>query len=316
MRLLILGYSSIVRRRVLPAARTVPVFRDIAVASRSHGAERGEDRVRWFADYERALAESGADVVYVSGVNSEHPRWIERALACGRHVMVDKPALPDAAAAAAMVALARRQRRALAEATVFMFHPQVARLQAIVADAIASSLRVTAVFSVPPLPPADFRYRADCGGGTLSDLGPYAVAANRLAFGAPPAEVRCRVLTRSGSPGVDTSFSVLMTHAEGGALAGHFGFTTSYQNRLSMLTDASAVDVERIFTTAPDAPATLRVRDAAGERLVTVPAADAFAEFLAAFAAAVAREELDPFYSALLEDAALLDRLRQSARST
>lgn len=314
MHLLILGYSSIVRRRVLPAARAVAAFSTISVASRSHGSTGGEGDVTWYSSYDDALSSSGAHIVYVSGVNSMHAQWVEAALERGCHVVVDKPALPDLSATQAMAALARRRRVGLAEATVFAFHPQVRTLKELIGDIEPAATRVSAVFSVPPLPLADFRYRTDCGGGSLADLGPYAVAVSRIVFGGPPATVNCRVLTRSDAPGVDTSFSVLMTYQSGGAVAGHFGFTTAYQNRLSVLTRSSAVDVDRVFTSAPDAPGALRVRDAAGERVVKASAADAFAEFLAAFAGAVDRDVFDEFESSMLADAALLDRLRQSAR--
>jgi predicted dehydrogenase len=300
---------------VLPAARAVAAFDRISVASRSHGAATGEHDVTWYADYRDALQSGRSDVVYVSGTNSAHAEWITAALEQGCHVVADKPALPDLSTTEAMLALAGRKRVGLAEATVFAFHPQVAALKELIARADSASTRVTAVFSVPPLPRDNFRYRADCGGGSLSDLGPYAVAVNRIVFGASPETAACRVLTREGSPPVDTSFSVMMTHASGGAVAGHFGFGTAYQNRLSVLTAANAVDVDRIFTTDAGAPAGLRVRDASGERVVSVPAADAFAEFLDAFTRAADRHDFESFQSAMHADAVLLDRLRRAARN-
>ena len=295
MHLLILGYSSIVRRRVLPAARSVAAFDAISVASRSHGAAGPESGVTWYSDYDSALASSGARVVYVSGVNSAHGQWMAAALDRGCHVIVDKPALPDLRSTDAMVAHARQRGLGVAEATVFPFHPQVARLKALVADAGPESMRAYATFSVPPLPAGDFRYRSEFGGGSLSDLGPYAVAANRLLFGAAPATVTCRVLTSTESPPVDTSFSVLMTHDSGASIAGHFGFMTAYQNRLSVLTASRSIDVDRIFSSLPGVAATLRVRDASGDEVVTAPAADAFARFLEAFAGAVERNDFQPF---------------------
>lgn len=132
-------------------------------------------------------------------------------------------------------------------------------------------------------------------------------------FGAPPASVSCQVLTRTGHPAVDTSFSVLFTHGHGGAMAGHFGFVTAYENRVSVLTPSCSVEIERVFTTPPDAAGSLRLRDAGGERSVATPAADAFACFLRAFADAIDRSEFDAFESALLADATLLRRLRQAA---
>ena len=270
MHLLFLGYSSIVRRRVLPAARSVSAIRRISVASRSQGRDGAEGRIegggavdRWYPDYEDALASAAADLVYVSGANEYHAEWAMRALGHGCDVIVDKPAFVDLEAAQEAVQLARKQKRGLAEATVFLFHPQAAALRALVDPAEAPVIRATATFSFPPLPPGDFRYREACGGGSLYDLGPYAAGTNRLLFGFAPAGVHCAVLSRDRSTGdqVDTSFSVLLTHARGGSLAGHFGFVTAYQNRLSVVTRSRTIDADRLFTTPPDLACTLRVRE-------------------------------------------------------
>lgn len=322
MHLLFLGYSSIVRRRVLAAARSVAAIRRISVASRSQGQDGAEGRVddggavnQWYADYADALDDAAADLVYVSGTNAVHREWVLRALRHGCHVMVDKPAFLDLESAEAAVRLAREQGRGLAEATVFLFHPQAAALRALVDPAESAATRVTATFSFPPLPPDDFRYRADRGGGSLYDLGPYAAATNRLLFGRAPDGVHCMVLSRDAlrDPGVDTSFSVLMTHTGGGSLAGHFGFVTAYQNRLSVVTRSRTVDADRLFTTPPDLACTLRVREGDDDRAVPVAPGDAFALFLEAFIDATEWRDFEAFERALLEDAALLARMRQAA---
>lgn len=315
MHILFLGYSSIVRRRALPAAGSVPAIRRISVASRSHGsagAGPGVPGVGWFADYEEALASSGADLVYVSGANATHTQWVLRALEHGRHVIVDKPAFPDLDTARNAVELARSHGLGLAEATVFASHPQADALRELIAGAQAGALRATATFSFPPLPPQDFRYRAASGGGSLYDLGPYAAATNRLLFGTAPAGVHCAVLTRDRD--VDTSFSILLTHEHGGSLTGHFGFVTAYQNRLSVLTPSRSIEMERLFTTPPDMDCTVRVRGKDNtEHEVPVPAADAFARFIQAFTGAAARRDFGAFEQNLLEDAALVTRLRRAA---
>ena len=238
-----------------------------------------------------------------------------RALRHGCHVIVDKPAFLDLETAEAAARLAREQNRGLAEATVFLFHPQAATLRALVDPAESAVTRATATFSFPPLPPDDFRYRADCGGGSLYDVGPYAAATNRLLFGAAPDGVHCKVLSRDTARdgGVDTSFSVLLTHAGGGSLAGHFGFVTAYQNRLSVMTRSRTIDADRLFTTPPDLACTLRVREGHDDRAVPVAPADTFALFLEAFVDAIGRRDFGPFERALLDDAVLVARLRRAA---
>ena len=314
MHLLILGCSSIVTRRVLPAALACGRIHRISLASRTTADSPVPDRVTLYRDYDDAISASGADVAYVSGVNAAHAEWNARALTAGLHVMVDKPAVLDVASAESVVALARRVRRGIGEATVFVFHPQIAALRALVPPADLASTRATASFSIPPLPPSDFRYRHELGGGSLYDLGPYAAATSRLLFREPPATLACRVLSTRGT--ADTSFSMLLTYPGGGSLAGHYGFVTTYQNRLSVLTGSREVDAERIFSTPSDLACAMRVREPEGERLVAVPAADAFTLFLDAFTAAVDRGDFEAFESALLEDARLIARLRDASGHT
>ena len=181
MHLLFLGYSSIVRRRVLPAARTVSAIHRTSVASRSHGRDGAGGRVDgdgavdgWYADYEEALASAGADLVYVSGANADHAEWVMRALRQGCHVIVDKPAFLDLETAEAAVRLAREQDRGLAEATVFLFTRRQRRCA-------RSSIRPS---RVSPAPPPRSRFRrcrratsataptAEAGACTTSDPTP------------------------------------------------------------------------------------------------------------------------------------------------
>ena len=66
MRLLILGLSSLVQRRVLPALRTLSGVEQIDVATRRAAGDRAS--VGWtdgevFADYREALEQSRAELV-------------------------------------------------------------------------------------------------------------------------------------------------------------------------------------------------------------------------------------------------------------
>src|ERR1700687_2881419 len=95
MRLLILGYSSIVQRRVIPAAAKMEAIDEISIASKSHPEpnEGWPKRGRFFTDYQTALRQSDSDIVYLSLPNAMHECWAITALAAGKHVIVDKPAM-------------------------------------------------------------------------------------------------------------------------------------------------------------------------------------------------------------------------------
>ena len=72
MRFLIVGYSSIVARRALPALLRLPGIRAVDIASR-RPLQRTSLPENWsgrtYGDYQEAISASQADVVYVS------PSW-------------------------------------------------------------------------------------------------------------------------------------------------------------------------------------------------------------------------------------------------
>ncbi|MGB3934604.1 MAG: Gfo/Idh/MocA family oxidoreductase [Burkholderiales bacterium] len=311
--MLLIGHSRIGQRRVLPALRALPQVSAIAVASRRwRPAPQEAAGAQVFADYEDAIARSGAGLAYVSLENSDHALWAERALAQGMHVVVDKPAFLTAADARRLAALARERGRCLAEATVFTHHPQIEALRRSFGGAGAQPTRVVAVFSFPPLDPADFRYRRDRGGGALYDLGPYAAATSRVLFGRAPRNVSCEVLSRR-TDGIDTAFSVLMTYDGGGSLAGHFGFDTEYQNRILALGPGVSAELDRAFTLAPEAGNRLLLRRANVASEIALAPADAFERFLGAVFRAIGVRQWDGFPEALRADAELLESMRTIA---
>src|SRR6185503_6490134 len=77
MRLLILGYSSIVERRVMPAAAKVGAIEEISIVSKSRPRpERWPKQGLFFDDYETGLRSSHCDLVYLSLPNALHERWV------------------------------------------------------------------------------------------------------------------------------------------------------------------------------------------------------------------------------------------------
>lgn len=311
MNALLIGYSRIGQRRVLPALIGLEGVGNVSLASRRCKPEAAPAGVRFYQSYEEAIETSGADFAYVSLENSDHALWVERALEHGMHVLVDKPAFLSLHDARRLVQLAARRRRCLAEATVFPHHPQIEALQRVFAQAGTRPTRAVAVFSFPPLDPADFRYAKDRGGGALYDLGPYAVATSRVLFGRAPRSIECRVVARRDD-GLDLAFSLLLAYDAEASLVGHFGFDTEYQNRLLVLGPGVSAELDRAFTLPPDAGNLLRLRQNNAARGLPIEPADSFARFLAAALSAIDNGKWDAFPEALLADAELLAALRTS----
>lgn len=313
MKVLVIGHSRIARRRVLPALRGLSEVNGVAVASRSAEPTEIDPAIPLFNDYETAIKLSAASVAYISVANSDHVRWAERCLHAGMHVIMDKPACLTYNEARSLVDLATTKNRCLAEATVFSYHPQFQALRQAFQDAGSRIMRASAVFSFPPFEKNDFRNRRELGGGALYDLGPYAVATSRLLFGQEPSKVTCEITARQGIDRLDTAFSVLLTYDSGGAMVGHFGFDTEYQNYMHALGPGLSVELQRVFTLPPDVPGRLRMKrnNTEDERVITP--ADAFAIFLQSVLQAIGKGSWDSFTSAFLADAKLLSKLRRTS---
>jgi predicted dehydrogenase len=309
---LILGWSSLARRRVLPALRRIGATR-VDIASRAGSIDPSAAAGgRTFTSYDEALRTSDADVVYVSTRNHEHVEWTRAALESGRHTIVDKPAALSVDESEDLVALARSRGRLLAEANVWAWHPQIEAVRALI-DARGPVTRLSATFVFPWIARPNYRYEAACGGGALWDLGAYAVSCGRVLFGAAPDETAATIVKPAGEE-VETAFSVLMRYPGDRTVIGHFGMPFPYINRIECLGPALSATIERAFTTPADAP--VRIVDSSGgaPAAIEVPAADAFAHFLAGVRDAIATGGYDRFGDMLIADARALAQLCRAAR--
>jgi predicted dehydrogenase len=301
MKVLLLGYSSIARRRVLPALRTSGIESvDIASVSAETVEWSGAGQPRLFRNYEAALKETDADAVYISTVNNLHAEMAERALERGLHVAIDKPAFLSLEEAQRALDIATRNDRCIAEATVYSYHPRIATALQVFKEAQVDPTNIVAVFSFPPHPSHNFRYRAELGGGAMLDLGPYAITPGRVFFGEASSEIISRYLSSRNR--VDTSFSLMATYSMGRSIVGSFGYTTGYLNRLDLLGPGITVSMDRAFSPLADVTTELIVRREDQMATITIPPADTFALFFSDFFLAIAQRDYSRLAAAYPSD--------------
>lgn len=287
---LLLGYSSLVQRRLLSVLNKLVNVDAVAIASRkdlSLSSFEGTKVCRLYRDYDSALRSETSALVYISLVNAEHDRWARESLLSGHDTIIDKPSFLTPAALADCRSLAEEKGLRLGEALVYPFHPQVEKIREIFRVQGERPKRIVANFTVPPFPVTDFRYRQELGGGAFRDLGPYACSVGELFFGAWPLTSRAYVVERAES--VETAFSLLQTFPGGCSLVGHFGFTTCYQNNLKLYSESLSVSMNRFFTITPELENTILIERNGKAESVSVEACDPFGAYLEAFIAGSAQ---------------------------
>jgi NDP-hexose-3-ketoreductase len=317
MDVLILGYSSIVRRRVLPALISLAQVERIHIASRKGFSGKGipnAKRGRVFNEYRPALEECCPCLCYVSLPNSMHAEWAREALESGFHVIVDKPAITNIADAERLVEIADHKALCLAEANVWYYHPLTQAIKKVVDEKENPPLFLSATFSSPSLDPDNFRYNPDMGGGILLDRGPYAVSCGRVFFGGPPKEIVCRVVSFDRKRDVDISFNVMMVYLDGSFMQGFFSLESEYRNALSVISSSYCLDVDRIFTPPADYNGIISMRRNNQIETISVPAGDTFALFIADVLKSIHDGSFAYFSCILLEDAQVLHDMMLSAK--
>lgn len=305
MDVLILGASSIVGRRVVPALRAIEGIGEVVIASRRTDAPDlpGATIVRTPDHVD--LLDGPRRLVYVSLENGAHDRAATAALGSGHDVVVDKPAFLRPGVRGAALADARTRGTLLAESHVWAWHPQVARARQLLADRTIRA--VTSVFTFPDFPAGSFRHASALGGGALSDLGPYAISAAATLLGRRPDEVVADVHRRRPD-GLELSFSVRETYGDAVHL-GYYGFGSEYANRLEVIGDGISVVLEPAFTTRADQQVAVRVRERDEVRTLDIGPADTFGAFLAEAVAAVRTGRPEPLRDRLERSGAAFDRL-------
>ncbi len=156
-----------------------------------------------FGSYAELIARDDIDLVYVALPPSAHLEWCVKALANGKHVLVEKPFASNAQDAAQMVAAANASGRQLIEGFHYRFHPLFSSaLASLRSGAIGRIRHIEAVFNANlPDTPGELRYIEALGGGALMDLGCYCMHWIRTVAADEPTVVTARA--RCGAPGVD-----------------------------------------------------------------------------------------------------------------
>ncbi|TDP93314.1 putative dehydrogenase [Leucobacter luti] len=181
LRIGLLGASRIAELAIIEASRDTGDVR-AAVAARDPERARvfasKHDFESSHADYEALIADESLDLLYIGLPNGLHAEWTVKALRAGRSVLVEKPFAANLGEFDVVAAELERATGWAWEAFHYADHPLMSRLLDVVRSGEIGELREVQVAMLMPSPPAtDPRWNFELAGGTMMDLGCYAVNA-------------------------------------------------------------------------------------------------------------------------------------------
>lgn len=225
MKLAVLGAGKIVNE-FLPEAKKIPGLELAAIYGRRRevlepiAEEFGIPRV--YTDVDECLADPGIDTVWVAVPNTLHFEFSRAALLAGKNVICEKPFVLESAQLETLAELARERGLILVEAITTVHSesfgylrdllPSLGTLKLLSSEYAQYSSRMDAFRAGEPLHPS---FDPAHGGGSLMDLGVYAVHVIVGLLGEPKAISYAPNIER----GTDTSGVLTLEYPETTAIA-------------------------------------------------------------------------------------------------
>jgi len=208
----------------IAAKALVPALHETHVADLRAVASRDERKAQRWADehdipyaygrYDALLDDPEIDAVYNPLPNHLHKEWTIKAAEAGKHVLCEKPLGMDADECREMIDACEHNGVVLMEAFMYRYHPQFHRLKNLVDDgAVGRPTLVRASFSFPLASlgrPDNIRWQSHMGGGSLMDVGCYAVNVARALFNDEPIRAFARTYEHPDHPDVDAQIQGLL----------------------------------------------------------------------------------------------------------
>lgn len=239
-----------INRALIPPLRASKRNKLLAVGSR---AQQSADQYtkEWnipsaHGSYEALLADPEVDVIYNPLPNHLHAEWTIKAVEAGKHVLCEKPLALTVSEVDAIKEAAHKHGRVVAEAFMYLHHPQTLKIQELIRSGSIGMLKlIRGSFTYVLTGKADVRLDLTMGGGSIWDVGCYPISYARTVVGENPLEVFGWQVT--GPTGIDETFVGQMRFA--GEVYAQFdsSFATPFQTFMEIVGSEGTLKIPKPF---------------------------------------------------------------------
>ncbi|MGX9354784.1 Gfo/Idh/MocA family protein [Roseobacteraceae bacterium S113] len=197
----ILGAAKFAEQHMAPALHAARGGRLTALATSSAEKalpfQRFVPELQVFGSYDALLASDAVDAVYIPLPNHLHVEWALKAVAAGKHVLVEKPLAMTAEEFDPVIAAREASGLTVAEAYMVVHHPQWHQARALLQGGEVGELtQIDTVFSYNnAAEPGNIRNKPDTGGGAIPDIGVYTYGTARFVTGEEPEAILSAQIT-------------------------------------------------------------------------------------------------------------------------
>lgn len=245
-----------VNERLLPAIVEASNAELVAIASRRPNAAAETlakyapkvQGVKTYDELEDLLEDASIQAVYIPLANHEHAEWALKAIAAGKHVLIEKPMAIKVEDVEAIEAAALKHKVKVMEGFMYRFHPQHQRVKEIVQSGLIGEVMFAkASYSFMMREARMYRLANDTanGGGAMWDIGPYAIHTLRHCFENKPVSVTA--MAKYAQSGADISTSGVIDFGDG--KRGHFdtSFECSRQSEYNIVGTKGSIKCHTVW---------------------------------------------------------------------
>lgn len=342
IRIAIICPSEIAFRRFLPALIKCDDFEYVGVAAANEIEWFGEDYEKTTAElrrkilqkelekaekfqeeyggvvvtgYEELIENEKIDAVYIPLPPALHYKWAKKALECGKHVLVEKPATTSKQLTSELVQFARTKNLALHENYMFIFHQQLKDINQIVADGRIGEIRTIRIdFGFPRRSESDFRYVKELGGGALLDCGGYTLKYAAMLLG-DDTRIDCAALNYIDEFDADLYGSATLSNQQGQVVQVSFGMDNQYKCELEIWGSEGRLISGRILTAPAGYEPTCTIITGNTQEEIKLSPDDTFMKSLQYFSACVeCGQKRDESYGMIQRQSALVDEFSRMVK--
>jgi len=277
MKILILGYSDIVKRKLLPEINSSKDITKIDIASRTiKELENPKPVNKIFNNYLEAIEKSDAEIVYISLPNNLHFEYCISALNNKKNVVVDKPAILNINDTYKIYDAAIQNKVFVTMSCVFNLHNCWVKFNNLI-DSSKSNGVLYVDFTIPKLESDNIRLSKKLGGGAFNDMAIYASTAGLLFWNKNAEKVK---IHRFDENGLNKGFTVNANYGSGKEMIGNFGFEKDYKNEVRFVGADSSYKYSRVFSPPPDFQTTVYIEEVGNTKIINVGKDNTFRNYL------------------------------------
>lgn len=251
----ILSTAGIAQKVLIPAFKRATNAIVTAIATGS-GIERSIEVAERFSiektydSYEKLLADPTIDAVYIPLPNHLHKKWVIEAAKQGKHILCEKPAAINADEFREMKEACKEHDVLFMEGFMYHFHPQHERVKQIIdSGEIGKVSYMQAGFSFyldEEKRGSNIRMSDQKGGGSIYDIGSYAIHSLRNILRAEPESVHVHAVMDPDYH-IDTDVVGYLTFPNGVRASFDSSFNLAMRNEYKVFGTEGSIVVPRAY---------------------------------------------------------------------